>query len=234
MLAEVKSRVGAFAQDNMPMRTLDSLESLGYADLGVCDVGASTTEVAQEVGHHLGVTPYSAAEQLTAHAVASKGPNTYGGNYGFGELPLHTDLAHWYVPPRYVMLRCIVADPLVSTRVLHHRDVLRRLSAGAADRALVRPRRKLEGRIFLLRLYQKGIFRWDQLFLVPENDEARQVRDLMVASPTPFEAVDVRLDSPGRTIIIDNWSALHGRSAVQRAGSSQRRIERFYFASQAL
>lgn len=215
------------------MQLSDSLEALGYADLGTYDVATSATEVAREVAHCLGFSPYSEAEQLTASAVTSKGPNTYGGNYGYSELPLHTDLAHWYVPPRYVMLRCVVADPLVSTRVLHHRDVLSRLPAGAADRALVRPRRKLDGKLFLLRLHHKGIFRWDQLFLVPENDEARQVRDLMIASPSPFQSAEVRLDRPGRTIIIDNWNALHGRSAVLRAGASQRRIERIYFASEA-
>ncbi|MDN4573380.1 hypothetical protein DBB29_12405 [Pandoraea cepalis] len=215
------------------MRLLDSLEALGYADLGICDADKSATEVAQQVARCLGVSPYSEAEQLTANAVTSKGPNTYGGNYGYSELPLHTDLAHWYVPPRYLMLRCVIADPLVSTRVLHHRDVLGVLPRGTADRALVRPRRKLEGKLFLLRLHQNGIFRWDQLFLVPENEEARKVRDLLVATPSPFNVDEIRLDRPGRTIIIDNWNALHGRSAVQHTGTSRRRIERLYFASEA-
>jgi Taurine catabolism dioxygenase TauD, TfdA family. len=49
--------------------------------------------------------------------------NQYSGNYGLAEFPLHSDLAHWAVPPRYFMLRCVagavegpMADSMRTTR----------------------------------------------------------------------------------------------------------------------
>src|SRR5438105_6148313 len=41
--------------------------------------------------------------------------NRYSGHYGFGEFPLHTDIAHWGIPPRYLLLRCIMGTTDVLT-----------------------------------------------------------------------------------------------------------------------
>src|SRR5216684_7723876 len=43
--------------------------------------------------------------------------NQYSGHYGLGEFPLHSDLAHWTIPPRYFLLRCIVGGDDVFTRI---------------------------------------------------------------------------------------------------------------------
>ena len=42
----------------------------------------------------------------------------YSGIFGLDEFPLHTDLAHWAMPPRYFMLRCIHGSPDVTTKLL--------------------------------------------------------------------------------------------------------------------
>ena len=49
---------------------------------------------------------------------ASSTPNTYSGIYGFGRFPLHTDLAHWRTPPRYLLLRCVVGYADVPTLLI--------------------------------------------------------------------------------------------------------------------
>lgn len=188
-------------------------------------------EVAQLIASELHIKVLSSPELLTVNSTDDKPKNTYAGNYGFGKLPLHTDLAHWYTPPRYLMLRCAVADPQVFTLILHHREMVEKFSPIVIDRALFRPRRRLDGKIFLLRLRDRGIFRWDQLFLTPENIEAKQVQSLMTSHNPGFEVVEIALNEPGKTIVIDNWNALHGRTMV-RTNPTPRRIERVFFAGE--
>jgi L-asparagine oxygenase len=199
----------------------------GLVDLGEFRPEMTAAEAAQCVAEELGCKLWGRTELLAAHPTNAKPPNTYAGNYGLGQLPFHTDLAHWHVPPRYLMLRCAIGDPVVVTQIVHHHEVLLELSGTVVDRALFRPRRRLGGRLFLMRLRHSGIFRWDQLFLTPDNDEARQVREVLVNQPMPRNAIAITLDKPGRTILIDNWTTLHGRSTVD--SSSNRRIERAYF-----
>jgi hypothetical protein len=199
----------------------------GYADLGVMHPDKSVIEAAQYIANELNVEIFLDSEALTVNSKSSKPKNTYAGNYGFDALPLHTDLAHWYIPPRYIMLRCVVPDPQVTTLLLHHREILKNLDALTVDRALFRPRKRLDGKMFLLRLCDGGIYRWDQLFLVPENLEAEQVKDFM-GQKFKCNINELVLDKQGTTILIDNWSMLHGRSMVKTI-PSPRHIERVYF-----
>ncbi len=200
----------------------------GFADLGIFYPDEPSAQVMVRIGAEIECILSQQTESLTANPTDAKPINTYAGNFGLGQLPLHTDLAHWHVPPRYLMLRCIVADPRVSTMVVHHRRALAKVPDAIIDRALFRPRRRLEGKMFLLRLRDKEIFRWDQLFLKPDNVEARRTCDALVNQLDQNEIHTITLDAPGRTVLIDNWAALHGRSAVSSLGSD-RVVERAYF-----
>lgn len=211
------------------MDTSQLIELNGFVDLGELHPEMTAAEAAQSIAAELGCKIWRSSESLTVNDTTAKPLNTYAGNYGLGQLPLHTDLAHWYVPPRYLMLRCSVGDPSVSTLVVHHREALKGLPSAVVDRALFRPRRRLDGQMFLVRLRHQGIFRWDQLFLTPDNCEAHQVREALVDRPITCRIEAINLDRPGRTILIDNWTSLHGRSAVGRS-TSLRRIERVYFS----
>jgi L-asparagine oxygenase len=210
------------------MNTRDSLVTNGYVDLGVYHPEKNAIEAAQLIALDLNIKIDRFTDPLTVNSVDAKPKNTYAGNYGLGKLPLHTDLAHWHIPPKFLMLRCVVPDPQVSTLLLHHSEVLAKLPLAVADRALFRPRRRLDGKMFLLRLRNGEIFRWDQLFLTPENKEADQVQSLMSNDYSGFEVMEITLDKPGMTVVIDNWNMLHGRSMVTNE-SSPRRIERAYF-----
>lgn len=203
------------------------LQSAGYVDIGHTDPAVSTFEVARKVAAEIGAVVSEPTERLNANAAGSKPLNTYGGNYGCGELPLHTDLAHWYRPPRYVLLRCIVGTASVSTRLLNHRKLERRISPATMRRALFSPRRRLDGKIYLLRMLTEELFRWDQLFLKAQNAAAREVNQLMHELASDLPVSDVLLLSAGHTLLIDNWQSLHGRSAVP-TGDTGRTVDRVY------
>lgn len=209
------------------MNFANQLSERGYVDLGKIDAGVSTLELARGLADVIRTRVCASVEELTITAPGTKPLNTYGGNYALSRLPLHTDLAHWAVPPRYLILRCVVGSPDVVTHVVHQREIARSMPVGTIDRALLRPRRRLDGRMFLLRMQHDSIFRWDSLFLEPDNAEARFVRELLAEEPARFVPDEVVMDQPGKAILIDNWSALHGRGAVPSSAVS-RRLERVY------
>jgi hypothetical protein len=63
--------------------------------------------------------------------------NSYSSRFGFGSFPMHTDFAHWFIPPRYVVLRCVVGAKDVKTQVLDGGAILKKLGKEQVERALV-------------------------------------------------------------------------------------------------
>ena len=162
-------------------------------------------------------------------------PNTYSGNFGIQEFPLHTDLAHWFLPPRYFALRCVVGSRNVSTNLVDVKDLMRIVGRINLLRALVRPRRPLQHTRPLLRLLRRredgsNLFRWDSLFIVPATNESETICDSVVVSLASIEQKEICLENPGDTLILDNWRMLHGRSQVSE-GDALRRVERAYFGA---
>ena len=162
-------------------------------------------------------------------------PNTYSGNFGTQSFPLHTDLAHWYLPPRYFALRCVVGSRHVATNLVDVKDLISAVGRANLIRALVRPRRPLKRNLPLLRLLARlkdgsEIFRWDSLFVAPATNESKAVCETVKDHLASFEPIEMRLENPGDTLILDNWRMLHGRSEVS-ATDELRRVERAYFGA---
>lgn len=160
--------------------------------------------------------------------------NRYSCVFGLNEFPLHTDLAHWAIPPRYLMLRCINGSNDVTTRLLPASAVIGAIGHAILTRALFKPRRSSRhGNVGLLPLlfssnYTNGL-RWDSLFLTPMNAAARDVLDFMTGNVGNFnELREITLILPGDTLIIDNWRMLHGRSKA--VAEPKRVIERAYLS----
>ncbi len=94
-------------------------------------------------------------------------------------------------------------------------------------RAMFSPRRRLEGKMYLLHMQTEELLRWDQLFLEPKNAAAIEVRQRMLDVLPSIDATNIALVQPGHTLLIDNWHALHGRGSVP-ASEATRRLERTY------
>lgn len=163
-------------------------------------------------------------------------PNTYSGNFGTNDFPLHTDLAHWAIPPRYLALRCIKGQESVATRILDGRRVVNNFGIDVLRNVLVQPRRPLTNGKQLLNLLdrialtQQLRLRWDWLYLVPATRQSKvvlvEIGDFLNHS-TPTELV---LKALGDTIVIDNWRCLHGRAAIP-AKAQARHVDRAYMSS---
>ena len=179
----------------------------------------------------------STVQSLRPRASSQVGRNQYSGHYGLGEFPLHSDLAHWGVPPRYFLLRCIEGARDVFTRVLPWTTILPSFDSLVLQRAVFAGRKRRMGGCSLVRAMScqetGNIFRWDPVFLKPLNEPAKELARLMTDSKWAKTASEIPLCRPGDTLLIDNWRALHGRSPVP-ASSTGRVLERVYVSEIAL
>lgn len=209
-----------------------ALETAGYIFLEQFGGATTTGDAALRLGvpEKLGAGP--AVHRLSPTAREEAPPNTYSGAYGLSCFPLHTDLAHWQVPPRYLALRCVRGFEEVPTLVLDGRRVVNQLGADRLGRALVQPRRVLLGRRSLLPLYDRSIslLRWDERYIVPAIPAAAEAMDAFRAILTGAVPVRVPLCRQGDTLVLDNWRVLHGRAAVPLE-ALHREIDRVYLRS---
>jgi alpha-ketoglutarate-dependent taurine dioxygenase len=204
------------------------LQSEGYVDLGQTYKNQSTFDVAVKIGTPIRIPGISEVQKLSPKLKHESPSNTYSGNYGTYEFPPHTDLANWHRPPRYFILRCISPDPGVATVFLSFDKALKGLTRSIRERALFKPRRRIERKMFFLRFSEDDLFRWDPLYIVPENSEAHTIgKHIQSLDKSKFDKVNLSYKS--QTILVDNWRVLHGRSEITTPTSS-RCIERVYLS----
>ena len=202
----------------------------GFAFIPELASGAMTQSVVDQLGYVLKLGNGDPVHQIRPKREAA--PNTYSGVYGLNAFPMHTDMAHWKVPPRYLVLRCVRGHHDVSTYLVHGATLVELVGKASLARALVLPRRPLRGKLPLLALYTRrphaGYFlRWDDKFIVPASPAGRQGVDRVRQALEVVTPTCVTLAHPGDTLIIDNWKMLHGRSMVME-NCADRIIDRVY------
>jgi hypothetical protein len=215
----------------MPEGVYDEVEANGYAFLRghlAKDVGSAAFRELGPIANLPGLRPI---QEITPKSQVESTPNTYSGQYGYGRFPLHTDLAHWLMPPRYLVLRCRVGFDEVTTDLVDGRCLEQAIGKEILFRALVRSRRPVRGKIRRMRLLSKvtnhSVLRWDNAYLRPlcaAGQEGISAMRLTIPSTPP---IPVALRDPGDTLVIDNWRMLHGRSHLG-TGHASRVLERAY------
>lgn len=158
-------------------------------------------------------------------------PNLYSSHFGLDYFPLHTDLAHWPTPPRYLMLRCIKGCSSVKTHILPFNKILNDLQNLSVNRAIFSTRSDNNNSILLPMTFNTNknitFYRWDPLFLLPINSVAKDIQAYFKRVEFADQILDFELLNVGDTLIIDNFKNLHGRSEVSSLELS-RIIERVY------
>jgi hypothetical protein len=199
----------------------------------------TTIEVAQAIGTVINLEKLlpsgsiPTVQSLRPKKMREVRQNQYSGNYGLGSFPLHTDLAHWAIPPHYFLLRCVVGSNDVFTYVLAWEPIIDLVGPTLLQKAVFCARRRRIGYSGLVRtmthLNGTDILRWDPIFLKPLNPDARMLASTMRDSTCECGVVSILLNEPGDTLIVDNWRALHGRSEVTPQGM-RRRVDRVYLS----
>jgi alpha-ketoglutarate-dependent taurine dioxygenase len=177
----------------------------------------------------------SEIQELTPKEAAESPPNIYSGNFGYGEFPYHTDLAHWFTPPRLLVLRCVEGARDVKTRLIDSTFVIQSFGEDELRRTIVLPRRPIDRSRLLLRILERcstgeSRFRWDSLFIVPATDLSSRTYQAIQSSLSIVKPAEFVLEKPGDTLVVDNWRILHARSAVPKAQRC-RKIHRAYLST---
>ncbi|MEY8239276.1 MAG: hypothetical protein RPT25_02960 [Cycloclasticus sp.] len=188
----------------------------------------SILEVASDFGEVYKVPTMPLVQTLTPRFRENEQENTYSGNYGLNEFPFHTDLAHWYVPPRYLFLRCEFPAVDVATKLIDCQDIMNDEVIDLLARAHFRPRKRLDGKSNILKIFNENIFRWDSIFIKPANKIGERLKICIVELLHSIQSQEVFLTSKGDCLLIDNWRMLHGRGCID-SNSMNRKIERVYF-----
>ena len=136
----------------------------------------STIQIAERIGEVLTIPGVPRIQSLVPRALDACEESNYSGNFGMQEFPLHTDMANWSVPPRFFLLRCVQPARSVKTLFLDARQVFEEEDPLSLRRALFRPRRRIDGRLSILRLYDGDCYRWDSIFIQPVNALASELR----------------------------------------------------------
>lgn len=201
----------------------------GFAFRPSCRQSEASEMLASQIGAPVSLGSGEPVHVLSPTSTDQRGPNSYSGLYGLGAFPLHTDLAHYRLPPRYFMLRCRVPGDLVGTTLLDSADIVASVGTSLLSRGLVQPRRQRAGVRPLLRLFDPAVqlFRWDIEFIRPASGAGSEAVAAVSAVLARSEPTEIRLDHPGDLLVIDNWRMLHGRTAVPPTGTG-RCIERVY------
>lgn len=207
----------------------DQIAAHGYAFIHGQSFGCDAVAVAIALGQPLLPWKDGLVQELVPRASAT--PNTYSGIYGLGRFPFHTDLAHWPLPPRYLLLRCIKGYTDVPTLLFDGQTLIEGEMLDILTRAIFKSRRPQDGAIKLLRLCEATSsgyrLRWDEVFLKPASrvgEVADQRIRMHLVHSSPISIPLVRL---GDTLLIDNWRMLHARSPIL-ANCQDRKIERIY------
>lgn len=128
------------------------LETQGYIFIPSWSLESETEAIAKDIGKLFKVSEIngyghiSNVQSLKPREKRDDIKNQYSGHFGLGNFPLHTDLAHWFRPPRYILLRCIVGSLSVVTTLLPNMTVRRRLGDSIMSKAVVKPRKNKLGK----------------------------------------------------------------------------------------
>lgn len=210
------------------------IQAQGFAHLPVFEPQEATETIALRLGIVAAPRRHATIQTLRARTELESTPNTYSGQYGLNEFPLHTDLAHWPLPPRYFLLRCVVGAECVPTQLVDSAFLVARVGAVSLARGLMVPRRPIEGRVPMLALRQRvengeWLFRWDYTFIRPASDAGASAAARLTAALAEAPRHLVTLQTPGDILIVDNWRMLHGRGPIPRSARG-RVIERAYLS----
>jgi alpha-ketoglutarate-dependent taurine dioxygenase len=154
-------------------------------------------------------------------------PCSLSARHGIGAFPLHTDTAYWHRPARYVLLRAAVVDERSGSTLIKDS---RSIQLSATDRCLLKRAvfgvRSGRGS-FLTTIVSEDekVFRFDRDCMFPKGLSGVQASMRVGSAEASSAAVEIHW-TVNRTLVLDNWRFLHGRSDGDGTDTSRRLLQR--------
>ena len=171
-----------------------------------------------------GATPI---DRLIPRAAIEAPLHSLSGRFGKCSFPLHTDLAHWPVPPSFLMLAAERASQSSAVTTFARIPVLsdrefEQVSAGIFTISN-------SSKSFLGSICERGrsFFRFDPVCMKPIDDVSVEALRVFSASVNGRSLQGTVQWATGDIVVVNNWTVLHGRSSV--GASDDRALLRLYF-----
>lgn len=154
---------------------------------------------------------------------------TFTDKFGLGRFPLHTDTAFYSKPIRYMILSMNKPSEAFTTILPIDRlfEKLNQNDKYLATRAIYKIKTNESSFYTSLIVEKNGIkyIRYDPTCMFPVNNSAREFEIILNEIFKQVKPENITWNKP-KTIIIDNWKVLHGRSCVNL--NEQRELKRIY------
>ncbi len=192
------------------------------------EAGRKLLTLANEIGVPVPPRPHAGLiDVLQPRSASAASGASLSSVFGRQSFPFHTDGAFLPLPPRWILLRAIeVSESAPPTLVV----TVDALALSERDVALLeRPlwtvtgRRPFLGSVIERHPTVAALFRFDPCCMKPRTTSASKAQKLIEerAATEPPRAIHWR---NGRTVLIDNWKALHARPDC--SGVTLRTLER--------
>jgi hypothetical protein len=158
-------------------------------------------------------------------------PNSTSELYGYDAFPIHTDMAHWPLPPRYIVMRSSIVVAGLPTMLIDSCDL--QLDSFAYEQwcraswLVSKVRQPYLCSMFFDHEGGRGI-RWDVCTMSPYGKTAAAVvLDITATFHRLLESSPIVIDwqSSDDILIVDNWRMLHMRPSIHKA-AKDRTLER--------
>lgn len=213
----------------MTKKELEILESKGWLELN----GYSTNDELKELAFKLGqVVKHPNGQEiytLKPKDGMNSGKGTFSNKYGFGKFPLHTDTAFYAHPIRFMILNSS-KESNCHTTIVPIKKVLELLNEEEMhkiSRAIYIVKTN-ENRFFTSLIFNElGIqgFKYDPSCMFPYNKKAKEAETKLRELLSKVKPIEIKW-TKNKTVIIDNWRTLHGRSTAK--SEENRELKRIY------
>lgn len=189
---------------------------------GEASVWKTVRRIADSLGPRVAGRAGQTEEEIEPSDKFHAHPRSASAQVGLRSIPFHVELSHRAIPCRYVILGCLSAGrKATATRLVARHD----LKFDAEEKALLRsaPLIVRSGRAsFYATILPRAedYLRYDPNCMEAVDERGKAA--LQVVERRLAESTEYLLEwHEGQILVIDNWSALHGRSEAE-AGSGRR------------
>lgn len=211
------------------MEIRDRVERDGFVFLPNYMKDRSTMAVAKSFGSLMKLNSEIPIVQTLTPNMKASVKNSYSSIYGYDEFPMHTDFAHWPLPPRFLLLRAKSQCSGVKTSIVAFSELETRIETPLFSKCVFFSRKPIMGQFIPLRICCKSrqMYRWDREFIRPASQNSMALRDKILQHLKLLKPIDFYMKNNGDTLVVDNWKMLHGRGAVF-ASERERSLDRVY------
>lgn len=213
----------------MNHRDLEILAINGWVEFHGLHLDNELLSLAYSLGTLVSHPNGSKVFTLTPKSGISSTKGTFSNKYGFEQFPLHTDTAFFVQPIRYMLLSSNKPSETTTT-VLSIESLFEKLNEREkkiASHAIFKV--KTNETSFYTSLIFKGheskAIKYDPTCMFPANNPAKQIQLIFTEMFKQIEVKHISWHEP-KTVIIDNWKTLHGRSEVNP--DENRELKRIY------